>query len=104
MKKGKAGKRTEPSRASLREMPEVNLRDGRWKRNPFAARIAAEGMEVPGMGRPKRGEAARPTVPRSIRFPRPVWARLESVAKANGMTLHAALRTAVAEWVGRHGT
>lgn len=31
-----------PSRASLREMPEVDLKDGKWRRNPYVARIAVE--------------------------------------------------------------
>jgi len=51
----KIRKQREPSRASLREMPEVDLKDGRWRPNPYAARIAAEGVILPGRGRPKKG-------------------------------------------------
>jgi len=98
----KAGSRREPSRASLREMPEVNLKDGRWRANPYAARIAAEGMVLPGRGRPKKGQETGPTVPRSVRFPKAVWKRLEATAKAEGLPLHAALRLAIMNWVQSH--
>ena len=52
-----ASKRTGPSRKSLREIPEVDLKDGRWRPNPYAARIAAEGITLAKRGRPKtRGD------------------------------------------------
>ncbi len=104
------GRRTEapPSRASLREMPEVSLKDGTWRPNPYAARIAKEGLALPGgvhlssrRGRPKKGEEVGPTTPRSVRFPAEVWERLEEAAKREGLPLHAALRTAIIEWVTR---
>jgi hypothetical protein len=98
----KAGKQREPSRASLREMPEVDLKDGRWQPNPYAARIAAEGMTLPGRGRPKKGEEPGSTPPRSVRLPPQVQERLKKAAKARGLTVHAALRTAIVEWVGRN--
>lgn len=56
----KASKQREPSRASLREMPEVDLKDGRWRPNPYAARIAAEGIVLPSRGRPKKGAESGP--------------------------------------------
>lgn len=90
----------EPSRASLLEIPEVDFEKVEVRRNPFAARIAAEGIHLK-RGRPKKGEETGPTTPRSIRFPGPVWKRLEKQAKAKGLTLHAALRAAVLEWVSR---
>jgi hypothetical protein len=40
----KASRGTGPSRMSLREMPEVDLKDGRWRPNPYAARITPEGI------------------------------------------------------------
>lgn len=102
MKKGSRRKESEPSRASLREMPEVDLTQGNPRRNPYAARIAAGGVSVhPKRGRPKKGEETGPTVPRSIRFPASVWKHLEARAKAEGMPLHAALRAAVLAWVER---
>lgn len=100
----KALKRTGPSRASLREMPEVDLKDGRWRPNPYAAGIAAKGMVLPGRGRPKKGEETGPSVTRSVRFPARVWASIEAVAKARGVSVHAAVRTAILEWVARGDT
>src|SRR5256885_5734475 len=97
----KASKRTGPSRASLREMPEVDLKDGRWRPNPYVARIAAEGITLPKRGRPKMGEEIGPSVTRSVRFPPRVWASVESVAKAKGVSVHAALRAAILDWIPR---
>ncbi len=97
----KTGKQREPSRASLREMPEVDLKDGRWRPNPYAKRIAAEGMVLPGRGRPKKGEGPGPMALRSIRVPLQVLKQVEKRAKAKGLTVHAALRTAIVEWIGR---
>ncbi len=102
MKKGNRKNQLEPSRASLREIPEVDFTAAKVMRNPYAARIAAEGLHV-GRGRPKKGEETGPSVPRSIRFPAPVWKRLEKRAKVEGITLHAALRAAVLEWVNHTG-
>lgn len=96
----RARKHDEPSAESLREMPEVDFTKGTWKRNPYAARIAKEGIILPGPGRPKKGQE-RGSIPRSVRFPANVWSALEAKAKAQGMTLHAALRTAIVEWVSR---
>jgi hypothetical protein len=42
-----------------------------------------------------------PTIPRSIRFPARIWRQLEKRAKAEHITLHAALRAAVMEWAAR---
>jgi len=98
----KANKRAQqpPSRRSLREIPEVDFRKVRVKRNPYARRIAAEGLVVQvGRGRPKRVLEAGRTTPRSVRFPERIWALLERRAKAKGITLHAALREAILEWV-----
>ena len=100
MKKARKQQR-EPSRASLREMPEVDFTAAKVRRNPYAERIAAEGIVQTHLGRPRKGQETGPTVPRSIRFPSPIWKRLEKRAKAQGISLHAALRAAVLEWVGR---
>ena len=40
----KARSHEEPSRAALREMPEVDFRTAKVRRNPYAERIAAEGI------------------------------------------------------------
>jgi hypothetical protein len=100
MKKARKQQR-EPTRASLREMPEVDFRTATVRRNPYAARIAVEGIVQTHLGRPRKGQETGPTIPRSIRFPVPMWKRLEKRAKAEGITLHAALRAAVLEWMSR---
>lgn len=97
----KARKQREPSRASLREIPEVDFASAKVRPNPYAERIAAEGIVHVGRGRPRKGQETGPTIPKSIRFPAPVWKQLEKRAKAEGITLHAALRAAIMEWAGR---
>ena len=102
MKKAHRRAHREPSRRSLREMPEVDFGKARVKRNPYARRIAEEGLVVQvGRGRPKRVLEAGGTTPRSVRFPETVWTLLERRAKAKGLTLHAALREAILEWARR---
>jgi hypothetical protein len=93
-------KATEPSKASLREIPEVNFATSKVRRNPYAARIAREGIEVQiGRGRPKKLLEVGETEPRSVRFPAAIWKRLEGTAKKKGLTLHAALRKAILDWL-----
>ena len=69
----KASRQAEPSRAALTEMPEVDFKTAKIRRNPFAKRIAREGFVHVRTGRPRKGEETGPTVPRSVRFPAPVW-------------------------------
>ena len=99
----KVSKPKEPSKASLREIPEVDFAAATVRRNPHAARVAAEGIIHVRPGRPKKGTETGPTEPRSIRFPAPVWELLEKRAKAQGLTLHSALRAAIIDWV-RHAS
>ncbi len=99
MKKAIRKTQREPSRRSLREMPETDFRKARVMPNPYARRIAEEGLVVQvGRGRPKRLLEAGGTTPRSVRFPERIWALLERRARAKGITLHAALREAILEW------
>ncbi len=94
--------RAEPSEASLKEIPEVDFTKARMRRNPYAARIAKEGITVQvGRGRPKRLAEVGGTSPRSVRFPDEVWRLLEARAKRRGLTLHAALREAILAWIER---
>jgi hypothetical protein len=91
-----------PSRASLREMPELDFAHAKVRRNPYAERIAADGIIVHvarGRGRPRKGTETGPTVPRSVRFPATVWKHLEQRAKAKGLPIHAAIRAAVIAWM-----
>jgi len=102
MKKASSRKPREPTRASLREMPEVDVDKAKLRRNPHALRIAKEGISIhAGRGRPRKGTETGPTVPRSVRFPARVWRHLEKRAKAEGIPLHAALRAAVMAWIQR---
>jgi len=97
----KARRPREPSKASLREIPEVDFASATVRRNPRAARIAAKGAVHVRRGRPRKGSETGPTEPRSIRFPAPVWELLERRAKAQGLTLHSALRAAILDWVNQ---
>ncbi len=102
MKKATGKKPREPTRVSLREMPEVDFDKAKVRRNPYALRIAKEGISIhAGRGRPKKGTETGPTVPRSVRFPARVWRHLEKRAKAQGIPLHAALRAAVMAWINK---
>ena len=93
-------KAADPSKASLREIPEVNFATAKIRRNPYAARITREGIEVQiGRGRPKKLLEVGETEPRSVRFPAAIWKRLEGTAKRKGLTLHAALRKAILDWL-----
>jgi len=99
MKKASRQTHKEPSQRSLREVPEVDFSKVRVRRNPYARRIAKEGLVVQvGRGRPKRLLESGGSTPRSVRFPDEIWALLERRAKAKGLTLHAALREAILEW------
>ncbi len=96
----RATKHREPSKASLKEMPEVDFAEARVRRNPYAARIAKEGITVQvGRGRPRKLEEVGGTSPRSVRFPDEVWRKLERRAEKEGITLHAALRQAILAWL-----
>ncbi|MBN1611037.1 MAG: hypothetical protein JW940_30680, partial [Polyangiaceae bacterium] len=92
----------EPSARSLREMPEVDFSKVRTQRNKFAKRVLGEGLLVQvGRGRPRKVLEAGGTVPRSVRFSPRIWEKLEQHAEAKGLTLHAALREAILDWLRR---
>ncbi|MGQ0506007.1 MAG: hypothetical protein ACT4TC_11895 [Myxococcaceae bacterium] len=93
-----------PSKASLREIPEMDFTTGVVRRNPYGERVAKEGFTIQVIrGRPKKGTETGPTIPRSVRFPASVWKDLERRARAEGIPLHAALRAAVLAWAGGSG-
>ena len=101
-KKPSRTRQREPSKASLREIPEVDFSKARRRPNRYAKRIAAEGITVQvGRGRPTKVMEVGGTVPRWVRFPANVWALLEKRAKEKGLTLHAALREAILDWLNR---
>ena len=94
------GRSREPSKASLREIPEVNFGKTRVRRNPYASRIARDGIVIQvGRGRPKKILEGGGTHPRSVRFPDAIWKEIAARAKAKGLTVHAALRQAILAWL-----
>lgn len=97
----KATRTREPSKRSLKEIPEIDFERAKVRKNPWAARVAAEGIVHVTRGRPRKGTETGPTVPRSIRFPAPVWKVLEQRAREEGLTLHSALRAAILDWAKR---
>ncbi len=102
MKKAVKKQRREPSKASLREMPEIDFSKVQVRPNPYAKRISAEGITVQtGRGRPRKMLEVGGTIPRSVRFSPATWALLEKRAKEKGLSLHAALREAILAWTNR---
>ena len=102
MRKMRKHKHLEPAWESLRDIPEVDFSKARVRKNPYAARIAKEGIVIQvGRGRPRKLLEVGGTRPRSVRFPDVVWEQIESRAKAKGVTVHAALREAVLAWLRR---
>ncbi len=52
-------------------------------------------------GRPPRGQEA-PVQPKVIKMPSAFWEQMQKSAQASGLTLHAAMRQALAEWARNH--
>lgn len=52
-------------------------------------------------GRPPKGEEA-PIQPKVIKMPPAFWEQMQRSAQASGLTLHAAMRQALAEWTRNH--
>ena len=102
MKKPVKKHQREPSKTSLREMPEVDFLKAHVRPNPYAKQISAEGIKVQvGRGRPRKILEVGGTIPRSVRFSPAIWALLEERAKEKGLSLHAALREAILTWTHR---
>jgi hypothetical protein len=104
MKKGstkKASKRRAgkwPSKASLKEIPETSdANTVTFGRGPAAREKALEFMR--GRGRPKKGTTPEGTATKSLRLPVKVWAEIERVAEKRGVSVHAAMREAIAKWL-----
>jgi len=98
-KRARATINEEPSAESLREMPEVDL--SRAKRDPtrFAIPMAKSGITLQvGRGRPAARDEVGGTLTRSVRFPASVWNEIERAATQEGLSVHAALRIAIARW------
>ena len=103
-----------PSKASLREMPEL-APDAKLRPNPYAAKIRAAGgytINIDGekprwvplpAGRPKKDTPSEASTPRSVRLPDSVWAQLQERAKAEGVAVHTLLRGLVADYLAAAG-
>ena len=52
-------------------------------------------------GRPPKGEEA-PVQVKAVKMPESFWANFQAQAQAAGLTLHAAMRSALIEWASRH--
>ncbi len=92
--KGKPKVTRPPSRASLAEMPELDLSHARPNR--FAAGIHAAGITLRiGRGRPEKGQEIGPTETRSVRMPARVWRAIERAAARQHVSVHALLRAAI---------
>lgn len=94
--KRKAG--TGPSAASLREIPELD-KDVKVLGRGAAGLRRAKALLSTKRGRPKKGQRAEGSTPRSVRLPDRVWERLEEEAERRGQSVHALLREAIAKWL-----
>ena len=100
-----------PSAESVAALPEADFSHAKVRANPYASVIEKQGLTLhvaeetvhlqAGRGRPPAARANGGTTPRSVRFPDSVWKLLRERAKRRGITLHAALREAIAEWLAR---
>ena len=97
-KKPRKATTREPSKASLREIPEVSDDAIVFGRGEAGLKKAREFFKA-RRGRPKAGEKAEGSSPRSVRLPDATWAALETTAKEGGTTVHAVLREAIAKYL-----
>src|SRR5262245_42536300 len=85
-----------PSAASLREIPEADFGRVKLRRSNYAERIKTGGLTLQvGRGRPRAGDEAGTTVPKSVRLPPAIWKELEKRARAEGVAVHALVRKAI---------
>lgn len=88
------GKQRPPSKASLREMPEIDFATGFVRRGPDGLREVLAHARAK-LGRPKKGETRDPALTRTLRLTQTTWQALEQRAEKQGTTVHALLREAV---------
>lgn len=87
-----------PSAESLREIPELG-RNAEVLGRGAAGLRRAKALLSTKRGRPKKGERAEGSSPRSVRLPDRVWKQLEEEAERRGESVHALLREAIAKWL-----
>ena len=85
-----------PSAASLKEIPEADFGRVKVRRSNYAERIKAGGLTLQvGRGRPRAGNEAGTTIPKSVRLPPALWKELEKRARIEGVAVHALVRKAI---------
>ena len=101
MKKTSSRKKrvSEPSAASLREIPEIDFTKAQVLGRGAVGLRRARALLRAQRGRPKKGVHPGGSSPRSIRFSDAMWRDLERCAKRRRITLHALLREVIAEWL-----
>lgn len=67
--------------------------------DPGGAADREFGVELPKMGRPKAGTKRVVTVAKTVKHTDAFWKRMTKKAKSRGLTLHEAMRDALAKWV-----
>ena len=90
---------TEPSRASLRDIPEIDFSKAVVLGRGAAGLRKVQALLKTRQGRPKNGTRPDGSSPRSIRFSDSMWRELERRAKRRGVPLHALLREVIAQWL-----
>jgi hypothetical protein len=95
-------KQRPPSKASLREMPEVDFSTGFVRRGPGALQEVLAHARTK-RGRPKKGEVAAGSSARSVRLSDAEWTALDRLADRQRTTVHALLREAVADKLHKAG-
>lgn len=64
------------------------------------------GPQIPallvGSGRPRKGQEPGEIQVKALKMPVPFWEQLAIKAKGQGVSVHAAMRMALVEWVSRH--
>jgi hypothetical protein len=103
-----------PSAKSLKEIPELDFsKSTRRGRGLHARKIAKDGgyyVQADGeaasfvqtrQGRPNKDEPKATTQTKNVRLPPEVWEVMERAAEDRGLSLHAAMRRALLEWLRR---
>lgn len=102
-KKARGSRRTKhdgPSKASLREIPEVAADAITFGRGLKALSAAAEHIRaVRKQGRPKKGEASRATTVRALRLPDDLWEEVLATAKKQKVSAQVLLRKALYKYL-----
>jgi len=57
-------------------------------------------LPAPKRGRPAKGAVVEPVEVKAVKMPPAFWKALELAAMKRGLTVHAAMRTALVEWLG----